>query len=488
MADVTLPLGTVKKISVPRSRLSLGVRWSVAVAVLVATTMGLLGWIAMDQQQRAFARQLDLFGKSMAAQLAGSAGEPLLADDRLALRLLIAQMPHDAGLRGTAILGRGRPMIGQGIVPPAPRAAPQGDVLDWTWTGADGTVHRARTYWAPVRFGGLDAGLALVTLDADVLAQGLRSAISGTLLASLLLIPLAVGAAVLLARRLTRPLQALASLSGDLERGTPLDIPPAEGRSELDHIVQSFNRLAASIREKDRLETLLNRCVPLPLTRHLPQDPALPGLHAVNLEGSVLFCDVTGFTALSEPLPPDEVVYLLNEYFLYITSAAHSCGGVVDSFSGDSVMVVFADDADDPLHGLHAATCALLIRDTVARLNQCREARGERVVRFRIGVNSGPMALCYLGGEERIQPTVIGDAVNVAARLCGLGHPGEVTLGEGTAQAPEVAIRLRLTPLPVQPLRGRHEQMGPYRAEALADTHHSQLQEILERILPRGTA
>jgi class 3 adenylate cyclase len=83
-----------------------------------------------------------------------------------------------------------------------------------------------------------------------------------------------------------------------------------------------------------------------------------------------------------------------------------------------------------------------------------------------------------------MQPTVIGDTVNVAARLCGQCEPGEVVLGEQTVDSPEIAKRLRLTPMPPRPLKGRRQPVTPNRADTLAPEHQSQLTELLDRILP----
>jgi adenylate cyclase len=494
LRDSTIPLQVDR--APRRAKPSVGLRWAVAVGSLVLVATVLLGWISLDQQQRNLETYIDLFGRSMAAQLAGAAADPLFAQERQPIESLLRDLPKNPALRGAAIVrdaaikGTGGRLIADGLVPSDPQNVPASGVLDWEWMAEGGKSRRARSYWAPIRFLDMEAeaGQAVVTLDADMLDRSLMAALSGTLLASAVLIPITVGAGVLLGRRLARPLQTLAALSRRAEAGAQVRMPQARGDKEIDRIVQAFNRLAEGVRERDRLEQTLNRRVPVPLTRRLHQDPVESSVtHTVTIDGSVLFCDVTGFTALAEPLPPDRVVALLNEYYLYITSAAESCGGVVDSFIGDCVMVVFGDASADPLHALHAATCALLIRDTVARVNERRAVLGQAPVRFRIGVNSGPMALCEIGGTQRSQVTVIGDTVNVAARLCGLGRPGEITLGEHTASGPEVAARLKLIRLPRHPVRGREQAVTPFRVDALTDDHQGQLLHTLNRILPHET-
>lgn len=466
--------------------LSLAVQWSLLVVLLVALAVGVFGWIAVEQQKRTYTEQTDAFGHDMAAQLAATAGEPLLADDSLSLEVTLHQLAGQRRVLGAAVIGKGKEPLTEGIQPPGPLDIPPNAeaVLDWQWSAYDQGDKQARSYWAPIRFGGLNAGTALITLDAGTLDKGLRSALWDITLAALLVIPVAMGFGVFLTRRLSRPLRALASIGGSLESDQTLDLPPPGGQTEIDRVVEVFTHLSRGVQEKERLEHLFRRYVPATAAGSLLQGDGQAVLQGTTIEGSVLFGDVTGFTALSEPLPPEEVVELLNEYFGYITVAADSCGGVVDSFSGDGVMIVFGGEKPDPLHALHAATCALLIRETVGRINRRRAGRGEFPVWFRIGVNSGAMAQCNLGGSERMQHTVIGDTVNVAARLCGLGDPGEVVIGERTAEAAEVGERFRLTRMPRQPIQGRNREVVPYLLDALLNDDQTHLLKLLDGVLP----
>jgi adenylate cyclase len=465
---------------------SLVFKWSLTMALLLALGIGLCGWIAIAQQRSVFLGQMDTFGHILAIQLAGAAAEPLLADDNLALKVLLHQSLTTHNVLGAEVLGQRRAPLGEGLRPVAVAKRLSASPQSWKWRDTAGKRHRARSYVAPVHFAGRLAGLAVITLDADALRQVLRRALVSIALVTLLLIPSAVTLGVLLARRLSRPLSTLVSVSGSLEPGQSMCLPGAVKVKEIEHIVQVLNRLATRVQERQRVEDLFRRYVSRPLPQNLLRASSEAMLRPHLVEASVLFCDVTGFTALSEPLSPECVVDLLNEYFRYFITAAHKSGGVVDSFSGDCVMVVFGTVESDLDHALHAATCALLMRDMVQRINSCRDASQLPTVRFRIGVNSGPMARCHLGDTERLHPTVIGDTVNVAARLCGLGSPGEVTLGAATAEDPKVAKHLQLTPRPLQAVRGRRAPVASYRAEGgLGWPQCHQLLQALDGILPR---
>ncbi len=477
--------GGLLQLSLYLQRLSLGFKWSAAVVLLIITSMSLFGGIAVHQQQHSLTLQIDRLGQAMASQLAATSAEPLLADDHLALSVMLQRLADQDGVLGAAIQGRGKAPIHAGIHIRTTLGTDAIAPSTWHWQDRDGRSNPARSYSAPIRFSETLAGNAVVTLNADSLSRGLDLALWNISIAAVLLMLLAVMAAVALALHLARPLKALSKLGGNLETAGPNALAAPSGSQEIDRIVQLFNRLAVGMQEKQHLENLLHCYVPVPLTNAPLQGAGQPVPHARPARGSVLFSDVCGFTALSESLPPEQIAELLNDYFYYITSAAHACGGVVDSFIGDCIMVVFAGEQEDPLHALHATTCALLIHETVQRLNALRSRADELPLQFRTGVNSGPIAVCHLGGLERMQPTVIGDTVNVAARLCGQCKPGEIILGEQTAEAPQVRERMRLTALQRRPLRGRRQDISPYRADALAYAHQAQLHEILDRILPQ---
>lgn len=476
-----LNLPAVRRHSQSLPHLSMAFQWSLAVGLLIAVSMGLLGWLALSQQEATFNAQIDEFGQAMASQLAGSAGEPLLAEDHLALQVMLRRITEQGTVLGAAIIGYQDIRVTEGLLPTQmiSRTTP----FDWGWQDLNGTQHLARTYRSHIFFASVTVGEVVVTLDADRLVLGLNAAMWRMALAATVLIPLAVAIGVFLANRLSLPLRTLASVSSSLAPGEAMNLPHRSGQTEIGHVISAFNRLAQGVQDKERLETLFRRYVPARRSLLLSENDQ-PLLQAKEVDGSVLFCDVTGFTALSEPLPPTQVVEILNAYFGYIVLAAHSCGGVVDSFSGDCAMVVFGGDEPDTDHALHAATCSVLIREIIRHINLRRGMSGELPVHFRIGVHSGPMAVCELGASERLQPTVIGDTVNVASRLCGLGEPGEIILGASTAEDPQVCERLSMTRLPQQPVHGRRRQVVPYRAEALSERYEARLQSTLERILP----
>ena len=177
----------------------------------------------------------------------------------------------------------------------------------------------------------------------------------------------------------------------------------------------------------------------------------------------MLFADLQGFTSYSERTPPEEVTAMLNAYFARIVPMiAERHGGEVHQLIGDAVMAVFNKDGGQPDHALRAVRAGLDLQ---------REAAGvERPgwPRFRVGVNSGPVAAAVVGaGAGHRKHGVVGDTVNLAARLEGEAHPGEVVVGGGTyALLPDGTVAERLPQLAV---KGKREPVEAYVVRALGE-------------------
>lgn len=147
---------------------------------------------------------------------------------------------------------------------------------------------------------------------------------------------------------------------------------------------------------------------------------------------TVLFADVVGFTTLSQELTPDGVARLLDGFFTEAVEAVFAHGGTLDKFIGDAVMAFFGAPVPTHDHAEQALRAALDLRYRVVRWNEAQTGAGGRPVEVRIALNSGPVVVGDVGSSRRVDYTVLGNTVNVAARLEGVGEPGEIVLGPGT--------------------------------------------------------
>src|SRR5204863_6442769 len=145
--------------------------------------------------------------------------------------------------------------------------------------------------------------------------------------------------------------------------------------------------------------------------QRLMDDPSALELGGVQLEATVLFSDIVGFSPIAERMTPHDLTLLLNAYFTRIGDAIMSKDGMIDKFIGDAVMAVWGIPLHDEQHAAKACSAALDMRLAAAADGGPLQAR--------IGINTGLMMAGNLGHRERMAYTVIGDAVNLASRVEG---------------------------------------------------------------------
>lgn len=186
-----------------------------------------------------------------------------------------------------------------------------------------------------------------------------------------------------------------------------------------------------------RLAALFGHYVPPELVAEMARDPDRYSMDGRAVELTVLFADVRGFTTFSEKLTPTELAALMNRYFSVMTDIVRAHRGTLDKYVGDALMAFWGAPVADPDHAEHAVRAALEMQAALPALNREFAAKGWPEVRITIGINSGPMVVGDMGSRHRRAYTVLGDAVNVAARLQELSGKLEVPvlIGEATRHA-----------------------------------------------------
>ena len=274
---------------------------------------------------------------------------------------------------------------------------------------------------------------------------------------------LAVFAAVLLGRRIARPvveLAAAASRIGKLEISETAELPGSIFR-ELNDQARAFNAMLRGLR-------WFEIYVPKKLVRRLigQGNAGLPA--SVEREVTVMFTDITSFTSQSEAMTAPETAEFLNEHFAMLSRCVEAEGGTIDKFIGDALMAFWGAPESLPDHGARACRAALAIREAVAADNARRRAQGSPPVRVRIGLHTGEVIVGNIGAPGRINYTIVGDAVNTANRLEQLGKEigekdADVTIVLSDATASAAGNIVAPTPAGTQRVRGREEQVEVYR-------------------------
>jgi adenylate cyclase len=190
-------------------------------------------------------------------------------------------------------------------------------------------------------------------------------------------------------------------------------------------------------REKRRVKKIFSQFVSRDIYQQLLENPAGANLGGHRRQMSVLFSDIRGFTTISEQGQPEAIVAQLNEYFSRMVPIVFAHKGTVDKFVGDMIMALFGAPLDDPDHADHAVQTALAMSDGLAKLNREWRARGRPPLDIGIGINTGGMVAGNLGSADIMSYTVIGDEVNLGARLESLNkqYGTRIIISEATRAA-----------------------------------------------------
>lgn len=148
-------------------------------------------------------------------------------------------------------------------------------------------------------------------------------------------------------------------------------------------------------------------------------DPEGLRLGGIKTEATILFCDIAGFTTISEQHPPEVISRLLNRFMTAMTRTITQHKGTIDKFVGDAIMAFWGAPLKDPEHALNACRAAVAMRERLVSLNAELRQNGLPEVTFRIGINTGEVIAGNMGAEDLFDYTVIGDSVNIASRLEG---------------------------------------------------------------------
>jgi adenylate cyclase len=151
-------------------------------------------------------------------------------------------------------------------------------------------------------------------------------------------------------------------------------------------------------------------------------------------ELTILFSDIRGFTRLSEKLPAQEVVRMLNDYFELMVDILFEHEGILDKFIGDAIMGLWGAPVKRPDDATNAVRAAVKMQKRVAEWNEERAAQGKEPIRIGIGLHTGQVVVGNMGSSKALSYTAIGDGVNLASRLCGIAGEDMIVISEECAQ------------------------------------------------------
>ena len=271
------------------------------------------------------------------------------------------------------------------------------------------------------------------------------------------MLALALVGAGLLARTIARPIRRAATGAatvGELDFDKVSLLPPSYIR-EISDLSNAFNAMLDGLRA-------FGRYVPRGLVNRLIKEGRV-GAGSEQRMLAIMFTDIAGFTSACENMTPDEVASFINHHLSLVGDCIGREGGTIDKYIGDAVMAFWGAPVQVDNPAVHACRAALAIKHAVAADNAARKASSLAPVRVRIGIHLGPVVVGDIGAPQRINYTIVGDAVNTAQRLEGLGKTvdpdAEAVTLVSAAVADELPAGFNLLDKGKQRVKGKHDTL-----------------------------
>ncbi len=467
---------------------SIAVKLAIAIILILICGMATLAAVVIGNQQRLIRDHIEEFGQLLGHQLAATATEPMFTDQHYEISALIKRYVQSPRVLGAVIFNHeGKITAASGYYPSLSTLPQVGEVRDTPTADLESSPplkyeKRAIVIAEPIAFRGAVAGKVALVLSQQALDNAQREIVRICLLVATALSIVICAVAIYLGRRLSRPIHTLVDAARLIERGEFIQIP-ARRNDEFGLIINALNSMGQGLVRKAQVEDMLRRVLDREVANKLLAEIEPVKVGGDRVEATVLFADIVGFTSLSENMSPENVSEFLNDYFHYIDACARFNFGIIDKFIGDGAMVVFGASRPDPDHRYHAVACAVVIQRLLAEINVRRSAQRLPIALFRIGINSGDMLAGLIGSETRMEYTVVGDAVNLASRLCSEARPGEIVIEENIYHHLAKTHNIDISSPRKIEVRGKNDPIVIYTVNNIDHSHPIVLDQMIDDLL-----
>jgi len=463
--------------------------------LLISSGMILLGLVIVNNQTHLLEKQMDRFANTVIKQLADNSKELIMSDDVLSLMVIINNLHSQDNILGATIYSNeGKTISSSGV-------SPKGSIndllqqvkdtvdkrkyhqLQWQTYTSTGQAIQATSYISPIVFQNVVAGHALITFSTSEIEHTISEMINAILTATIIMIILGIFVSLHMGLRITKPLDSLMNASHEITEGNYHHHIVERRNDELGKLTDALNSMASGLLEKEKVENVFSQYISKSVAKKVMGNLEQVKLGGNYVNASVIFADIVGFTKLSENYPPEKMATMLNDYFSYISLACKMYKGTIDKYIGDCAMIVFGVPDQDSSHKLHAVYCAVMIQKLIERINIIRSSSNQMTVTFRIGINSGNMLAGNLGSTERMQYTVIGESVNLAARLQSIAEENKIIVSSEFYDDPNIQWRLVAEKYKSIRLRGIKEKVTTYLITDVISLYQDNIDDQIDEVL-----
>jgi len=461
--------------ALPPPRIPIWLQFFAATMVIISTTIFVMGFFILGQQRERLYNQTLKIGKVSLNYFSGNAAIPLLEDNVLQLNTLIKDATHAEGLLYAIIVDHnqiikahtdinkiGNPFEKFEDITDVRKDA---DVVYFNYFSKSGT--HVLNLSLPIRFQEKELGEVHVGFSIDFIERLIHKAQLTIIVITLFIIIFGCCIAVFLGFHFSRPISNLVQATQEIGSGNYRHKIILDRNDELGNLATAFNRMGDELWKNSLMQKSFGKYIGSEVLEMIMANPESLWLKGHRSEATIVFTDIRGFSLYSEVKEPEEIVEKLNQYFEIATRTIRYHGGYVDKFIGDAVLGVFGVPVYKENHVIRAVMAAL---DMQKAFFEKGKNGNDLLQSVGIGINSGVVVSGNIGSQDRMEYTVIGNSVNLAAHLYRLASPGEIIISKSVYT--NIKALIEVEPLPPQYIKGKSEPVETFKLLGIQEKHH----------------
>ena len=459
----------------PPLRIPIWLQFFAATMVIIIITILVMSFFILSQQRERLYNQTLRIGKVSLNYFSGNASIPLIEDNILRLNTLIKDATHVEGFLYAIIVDHNQTIkahtdinkIGKTFKKFAQitDVRKEEDVTYFNYFSESGehVLNLTRT----ILFNKKELGEVHVGVSIDFIEKLILKAQLTIIGITFFIIIIGSGVAVFLGFHFSRPISNLVEATREIGSGNYQHKIILARNDELGDLSTAFNRMGEELWKNSLMQKSFGKYIGSEVLEMIMANPESAWLKGHRSEATIVFIDIRGFSTYSEVKEPEEIVEKLNQYFEIATQVIQDYGGYVDKFIGDAVLGVFGVPVYHENHVLRAVSAA---SDMQKAFFEKHENENDLLQSVGIGINTGVVVSGNIGSQNRMEYTVIGDSVNLAAHIYRLANPGQIVISKSVYI--HLKEMLEVEPLPPQYIKGQSEPVETFRLLDIRENHH----------------
>ncbi|MBW1748021.1 MAG: HAMP domain-containing protein, partial [Deltaproteobacteria bacterium] len=438
----------------PPTRIPIWFQVFAAIMVIIITTISVMSFFILNHQKERFYKQTVKIGMVSINYFTNNASIPLLEDNILRLNSLIKDATHVEGLLYAIIVDHNQTIrahtdinkIGKTfeMFSKIEDVKREGDLTYFNYFSTSG--EHVLNLTRPILFKEKELGEIHVGVSIDFIERLIHKERWAIIVITIFILFFGSAIALWLGFRFSRPISNLVLATQEIGSGNYQHKIILARNDELGNLATAFNRMGDELWKNALMQKSFGKYIGSEVLEMIMADPESDWLKGHRNEATIVFVDIRGFSSFSEINEPEEIVEKLNEYFEIATQSIQDHGGYVDNkFIGDAVLGVFGVPVYHEDHAEQAVRSAAHMQKEFLK----KQENGNVLLQaVGIGINSGVVVSGNIGSQDRMEYTVIGDSVNLAAHLYRLANPGEIIISKSVYS--KLKEMVHVDPLPSQ--------------------------------------